>query len=75
MHKIDEISLFLSERHQDIVLQQGRHSLVSEWRFSSVNLKCAKGLSHFDDTSTLTGFVKLALCNLATFVVIVAEYR
>jgi len=40
---------------------------------SSVNLMCEG--AHFDDTSTLTGFVKLALCNLATFVVIVAEYK
>ena len=30
---------------------------------------------YFDDTSTRTGFVKLARCSLATFVVIVAEKR
>lgn len=31
--------------------------------------------THFVETSTLTGFDKLALCSLATFVVIVAEKR
>lgn len=31
--------------------------------------------TNFDDTSTRTGFDKLALCSLATLVVIVAEKR
>jgi hypothetical protein len=31
--------------------------------------------AHFVDTSTLTGFVKLARCSFATFVVIVAENK
>ena len=31
--------------------------------------------THFDDTSTLTGFFNDALCNLATLVVIVAENK
>lgn len=30
---------------------------------------------YFDDTSTLTGFDKLARCNLATLLVMVAEKR
>lgn len=31
--------------------------------------------AHFVETSTLTGFVRLARCNFATLVVIVAEKR
>lgn len=31
--------------------------------------------AHFDETSTFTGFVKLALCSLETLVVIVAENK
>jgi hypothetical protein len=37
--------------------------------------KKREGKTHLLLTSTLTGSLKLALCNFATFVVIVAEKR
>lgn len=45
--------------------------IVSTWKIDVLVISGA----HFVETSTLTGFVKLARWSLATFVVIVAEKR
>jgi len=72
--KIYEMHIFMNQGDEQIILQQGGHGLVSTWMIS-VQLAMLMACPYFEETSTRTGFTRLALCSFATLVVMVAENK
>lgn len=80
------MGVFVFEWEEDVVLLEGfdcgvptspQNSISDsvDLIFRNIIVRYRNNRTHLVDTSTLTGSLKLALCNFATFVVIVAENK
>jgi hypothetical protein len=72
------MDVLLAQWNEKVVLQQSRHCGIPETIRENYQYECKKSEadpSYFAETSTRTGFDKLARCNLATLVVMVAENK
>jgi hypothetical protein len=74
VRQIDEVHVFFDHGDEEVVLQERGNGGIPETVSLATNSINRRG-AYLDETSTLTGLDKLARCNFATFVVMVAENK
>jgi len=74
IRQIDEVRVFFYHGDEEVVLQECGNGGIPGTVSLTTKVSIVRR-AYLDETSTLTGLDKLARCNFATFVVIVAENK
>jgi len=74
VRQIDEVHIFFDHGDEEVVLEECGNGGIPEIASLATKVSIERP-AYLDETSTLTGLDKLARCNFATFVVMVAENK